>query len=499
MDVSPRYDIGSPTLVDLWVDPVSGDDGRTGRSRGEALRTVDAAWRRIPERLADDTRGRRIRLAPGKYPPDVEGQIRLASRRGSPACPVILEAADGQSSLELPALDFRNCTHLHLVDLRVVAAGNSRINSSIDNVLHFSDCEDVLVRRVTAVGLPSDGQLPGNVFKGNQCLRLYIEDCDFSGARGNTIDYVAVHYGHIVRNRLHHARSECMYVKGGSAHHLIAANEMFDSVNHGVLAGQTTGFRYMVSPWLHYEAYDIKVVNNVIHDCGGGVAVCGGYNILLAWNTCWRVGTSRDVIVVGFGGRGWGHGDITPIMQEYLDAGGWCNPQGDVQFNIPNRNVTIANNVILNPDGFESRYAHFGISGPVRTPTGSNLPPLARADDNLEIRGNVLWNGPPDKPLLDDVEGVYHLAARPTIDPAVLTAHNAINSVRPELVDPARGDFRPAPGGSLYRQKTVAMADFDWTDAPTSPPVPEGNPDNQVPFDRTGRPRTRDAPPGAYV
>ena len=25
-------------------------------------------------------------------------------------------------------------------------------------------------------------------------------------------------------------------------------------------------FEYMTSPWLHYEAYDIKFVNNVIHD-----------------------------------------------------------------------------------------------------------------------------------------------------------------------------------------------------------------------------------------
>ena len=498
MDVSPRYDIGDPPLVDIWVDPVAGDDARTGRSRSEALRTLGAAWRTIPEDFAEDGHGRRILLTPGRYAPGTDGPIRLERRHGTVDCPIIIQPAEGPLSAELPALDVRWCRFLYFLGLKIAAPSNDR-GKDHDYVLWVANSRDVLIRGVTGVGLVSPGgRLPSLVIKASQCLRFYIEDCDLSGARENTIDYVAVQYGHIVRNRLHHTFAECMYVKGGSAHHLIAGNEMFDSVNHGVLAGQTTGFRYMVKPWLHYEAYDIKVVNNVIHDAGGGVAVCGGYNILLAWNTCYRVGSSRDCVVAALGGRGWGHGDLTPLMQEYLEAGGWCHPDGGIGYDIPNRNVTIANNVILNPDGFESRFAHFGIPGPVETPEGSNLPCPARADENLVIRGNVIWNGSADKPLLDNVEDVYHLAARPTIEPEMLLAQNAINTVRPELIDPDHGDFRPTPGGSLYRQKTVAIADFNWTDAPTRPPVPEGDPDNHVPVDRDGNPRDENAPPGAY-
>jgi len=129
---------------------------------------------------------------------------------------------------------------------------------------------------------------------------------------------------------------------------------------------------------------------------------------------------------------------------------------------------------------------------------GGNLPPLSRADDGLVIRGNIIWNGPADKPLLDDVEGVYHLAARPTADAAQLLRDNAINTLKPELIDPEHGDFRPTPGGNLYRCATDAIPDFDWFDAPTRPAVPPGNPNNQVILDRAGHPRLPGGPPGAF-
>jgi hypothetical protein len=273
---------------------------------------------------------------------------------------------------------------------------------------------------------------------------------------------------------------------------------MSESANHGVMAGQCTGFQYMVSPWLHYEAYDIRVVNNVIHDAGGGLAVAGGYNVLMAWNTCYRVGSNRDAIVIGLGGRGW-IGARPEVVDEYFRAGGWSHPGGTLSFNIPNRNVLICNNVVLNPDGFESRFAHFGISGPVEAPAGSNIPSPARADDGLVIRGNVVWNGPAGKAVLDDVENEYHLAARPTADAKELARANALNSVRPELIDPERGDMRPAPGGSLYRLPPVEVADFAWADAPSRPPVPPGDADNRVTVDRAGRPRGGRSAVGAYA
>src|SRR5690242_11922971 len=43
------YEMGSPAFVDLWVDPVSGDDARDGASQDSALKTLDSAWGKIPQ------------------------------------------------------------------------------------------------------------------------------------------------------------------------------------------------------------------------------------------------------------------------------------------------------------------------------------------------------------------------------------------------------------------------------------------------------------------
>jgi hypothetical protein len=496
MNVSPSFDIGRPELKLIWVDPAAGDDTASGVTRAQALKTVTAAWKLIPGGPLEH--GWQIMLCPGRYTPDATGQLLLQHRRGSQAAPIVLQAADGPGSTELPQTSFKHCAHIYLIDLNFSAPGISTVIPSENMVLHFASCERMLVRRVSSTGLDGPVGMPKKAFKANQCFYIYVEDCDFSGASENAIDYVAVQYGHIVRNRLHNTRSECMYVKGGSAHHLIAGNEMFDSRNVGVQAGQCTGFQYMVPPWLHYEAYDIKIVNNVIHDAGGGLGIAGGYNILMAWNTCYRVGSNRDTIVVGLGGRGW-NGSRPAIVDVFFGLGGWCNQEEGVAFNIPNRNVLICNNVIYNPDGYESQFAHIGLSGPVTTRESSNLPLPARADDGLAIRGNVIWNGPANKPLFEEIENMYHLAARPNTDARDLLRLNAINAIRPELADPDRGNFRPVPGGKVYTLQPAEIPNFNWNDAPSRPPVPAGNPDNQVLVDRVGNSRGAKNCIGAYV
>lgn len=47
--LEPRYyDMGTPSLRDIWVDPARGDDNAAGDSRAHALRTIIEAWNRIP-------------------------------------------------------------------------------------------------------------------------------------------------------------------------------------------------------------------------------------------------------------------------------------------------------------------------------------------------------------------------------------------------------------------------------------------------------------------
>jgi hypothetical protein len=277
-----------------------------------------------------------------------------------------------------------------------------------------------------------------------------------------------------------------MYAKGGSAYLTVTGNEFFDAGTGGFTAGQGTGFEFMVSPWLHYEAYGITFTNNVIHDVeGAGIGVNGGYDILMAHNTLYRVGSRSHVIEVGFGSRSC-DGDQA-ACQARRALGGWGPVVVGAEEPIPNRNVFIVNNVVLNPDGFASRWEQFAVAGPRSTGTGSTIPAPARADENLVIRGNVIWNGPADHPL--GIEAAL-LAAD-------VAAHNAINAIRPVLVDPARGDYRLADGAGL--PAAVAIPTFTWADRPTQPAVPAGDTDTSVRYDHRGLPRGGPQVAGAFA
>jgi hypothetical protein len=195
----------------------------------------------------------------------------------------------------------------------------------------------------------------------------------------------------------------------------------------------------MVAPWTRFEAYDISFTNNVVHDVqGAGFGVNGGRNVVIANNTLYRVGGRSHVIEVGFGSRSC-DGDVATCRAN-LAAGGWGPTATDVEVPIPNDGVQIIDNVVLNPDGHRSQWQHFAIAGPRQPPAGTNVPAPARADMNLRIAGNIIWNGSAAQEL-----GVEDAALA-----AAIRGNNVINRVRPALVDPARGDYRlvtqpPAP------------------------------------------------------
>ena len=44
----PAFDIGSPFVADIWVDPAAGNDANGGAARTQALRTLSEAWQRVP-------------------------------------------------------------------------------------------------------------------------------------------------------------------------------------------------------------------------------------------------------------------------------------------------------------------------------------------------------------------------------------------------------------------------------------------------------------------
>jgi hypothetical protein len=311
--------MGQPSLTNFWVDPVAGYDANSGTASNQPLRTLAEAWNRIPSGVAFTNRGYRILLGPGDYPEShVPGYME--SRYGSASAPVIIQARDGRGTARLHGyLNIFDCRYLYLIDLDVVTDPGY---GGGGDVLHLEACQHVLVRGCLLRGFDGTVAQPQETMKANQCQYVYVEDSELYGAGQNVLDYVSVQYGHIVSNKLHLAEDWVMYVKGGSAYLRIEGNEIYDGGVGGFTAGQGTGFEYMQSPWLHYEAVDIKFVNNVIHHTGiAGMGVNGGYNILLAHNTLYRAGTSDHLVEIVHGSRSC-DGNTSGCSSNH-NAGGW--------------------------------------------------------------------------------------------------------------------------------------------------------------------------------
>lgn len=484
---SEAYPIGNPTVTDLWVDPINGRDDATGADRAHALRTITAAWQRVPSGTPLTTTGYRIQLVAGDYPESNFPEY-WEDRQGTAQFPIIIQAADGPRTARLQAdLNLYKVSYLYLLDLTI---------QHTSDVFHCEQCDHLLLRNSALLG--SRAASHENV-KINQSSYIYLEGNDIEGAEQNAVDFVAVHYGHILNNRIHKADDWCMYLKGGSAHFRIEGNEIYDCGTGGITAGEGSGFEYMVTPWLHYEAYDLKIVNNVIHDTdGAGLGVNGGYAILLAYNTLYRVGARSHVLEFVFGGRTCdGDATLAGRCAQHLAAGGWGTATVGAAEPIPNRHIYVYNNLIYNPTGYQSQWQHLAIHGPRPPSATSNISTPAHSDDHLVIRGNVIWNGPADHPLgIGDDSGCQPSNA--TCNATQLLADNAINTIEPQLVDPANGDYHPTQTSNLAEVTTYALPAFPAWDTFT-PLVAPGELANEVPVDRNGVNRQTPSLPGAYV
>ena len=512
------YDIGNPTLRDIWVDPNSGDDSHTGNNRDDALKTITAAWSRIPSVAPLATTGYRIMLVPGTYPcepgPEAENCVNYFSDRfGTYQFPIIIRAADGPGTVTIRGgFNLNNVHYLYLIDLDMVGGTPLPTNISGNNLLHIALSDHVLLRGLSVIGPACANDTCNNlqeVLKVNQTQYLYVEQSTIGGAWHSSVDYMVVQHGHFLDNRIHTAGQWCMYVKGGSAYLRVEGNELY-GCQLGFQAGQAANLPVMLSPWLHYEAYDVKFVNNLLRDIPGvGMSVSGGYNILFAHNTLYRVATDTGT---GYGLTDFVHGergcsptdevpDAVSACNSFIATGGWGpNFLTDSIPGIPNHSVFVYNNVFYNPAPQQTLYSHFDIFGPIMPPAGfRNIPRPSTTDNNLVICGNVIWNGPAGWPLGNEESDRGCQPSNTTCNTTQLNSDNTINSVEPQLVNPSTGDYRPVSNGNLFSVATCAIPDFTWADAPASPPVPAGDVSNAVTRDRDGNPRTSSSPPGAYA
>jgi len=499
--MNPRYyDAGAPAYTDLWVDPVHGSDANNALTRAHAVQTVAAAWGMIPANTPL-THAYRIMFCPGDY---AESSFPSANwfelRQGSLTHPVVLQAADGQHTARIHAyLQFDNCSYLYVIGLDFVTDPGY---GGGGNVIHYSNDNHMLLRGCSLNGWDGSVRQPQETLKVNQCQYMYVEDCDISNAFWMGLDYVAVQYGHIQGNKIHDTDNDCLMVKGGSAYLRIEGNEVYNVGQCGLVAGQGTTFGFMVTPWLHYEVYDTKFINNIVHNVqNAGIAARGAYNVLFAHNTFYKVGQDQGsgsgLILCSPGGRVC-QGDLD-ICLTLHNLGGWGQTTiGDESECIPNRNVFIYDNVFYNPD-VHTLYGHFVVFGPQIPPAGTNIPSPVKSDDNLQIRGNIFWDGPAGwSDGLDDGQSGCQ-ASNPTCNETLLHSQNAINTVRPQLIDPAHGNFRPVPGGNVYHAAPFPIPSFAGNDRQQHPLAPLGNLVNTNARDFDGHGRTGVTPPGAYA
>lgn len=481
-------------MADFYVDVVNGSDSASGTTPGQAWKSVNRAWDEIPT-SATLTTGYRFNLMNGTYTTDqLPNYWEL--KEGTASFPIILRAATSQTAVKFTRdINMANVSYFYLIGIEISPAGGG-------DAFHCEGCDHLLIRGCTLNG-GSTTTGAHETLKVNQSQYVYIENNNILYADDNNIDFVGVQYGHIIGNNVHEASDWCAYVKGGSAYIRVESNTFYNCGTGGFTAGQGSGFQFMTSPWLHYEAYDIKFINNLIHDTeGAAFGTNGGYNILFAHNTAYKIGTRDHLIEVVFGERtcdGNNDGDADSTCAAYNVAGGWGPDEvRTTPEPIGNKNVFILNNILYNPDGTEAPQ-HFAIYEP-RTPSGDvNLSTPQYSDTNLVIAGNVIWNGSEDTPFGIEESDQGCQSGNPTCNLAQLENDNEINDTEPELRNPNQNDLRPQSDAALFDAIIETLSSFPGGDIPSPPSVPAGVLTNSFTRDFSGVSPEDDRIVGAFA
>ena len=401
----------APGGTEIVVAP-NGNDA-AGGTASAPLRTLAEAWARIPSGVPL-TAPVTITLRAGTY---AEATLPnyLEHRLGTAAAPITIRSdGPGRPVTLLGDLNVFDVHHFTLTGVRIAPGGDA---------FHCEQCTFVTLADVELDGTGGAWDL----LKVNQSANVTVRDSFVHGAGDNAIDLVAVQHAALAGNRIADAQDWCAYAKGGSTDVLVEGNEISGCGTGGFTAGQGTGLEWMVAPWLTYEASHVIVRGNHVHDVDGAAfGVNGGLDVLIEGNRAERVGRRSHLIEVTFGARSC-DGDATRC-RALLAQGAWGTAVtgGDVYANVPDRDVVIRDNVIVNPPGYRSAWQHFEISTPRVDPAGAVGPSPARTDDGLVIAGNTIVNGDASMPLgIDD--SVVCTPSNPTCTVAQIWRDNDVN------------------------------------------------------------------------
>ena len=493
------YNIGTVTVKEIWVDPVNGKDVNNGTTRALAYKTLNFAMANVPSLTPFTTTGYKIMLVGGAYPSD-DSPPTYSSYQGTAKYPVIIQAADGAGTVKLPSMSVSDCSYFYLIDLNIeTTIGSDAIGCSGSNHL--------LIRHCTINGQDSAKiLLSQNVVSVSGSQYCYIEDCIIINAYGANLYISGSQHCQIVRSTLQYSSADGVAIDYGSADIWFARNTIRNTIKNAVYVGSNgvSTLDAFSLPWAHYDAYAVRIVNNIISDCDSSAFVCnGGYDVLFAHNTLYKIGGfAPSLISLGLGKRACSGLDQQVICKPYLDSGAWgtvhiYNTDDDVAW-IPNTHLYIYNNVFYNPTGYETTSSQFVFDMPKQALQHASCPKPANTDNDLQIKGNIIWNGTLAKPLgITATSGAQ--PSNPTCNATLLNSGNSIHKQEPLLANPDNGDFHPATGGAIVTTSIFPIPDFIWSDLPSKPKEPLVGLSNIIATDFEGASRTNVFIPGAFT
>lgn len=351
----------------VWVDPVKGSDKGRG-TRKAPFRTLDVAWHRSRDGATIHILPGRVRVGATYY--EQRKRVRIVG--------------SGMLRTVVPPFNIFGVRDMTIASL------------TVEGDVH---CEQCVGFTLDGVRVRGRGQVQEGV-KVNQSSRVRILRSDISGATDNSIDFVGVQDAWITGSHVHHAEDWCAYAKGGSAYIRVWNNTIDHCGTGGFTAGQGTGLQFMVAPWTRYEAYDVRVWNNLIADIeGAGLGVNGGYDVLFARNTLLRVGSRSHALEVVFGLRscdGQPGDEGRERCGSLLAAGAWGTTRVDDGTNavrIPNKHVWFYDNVVVKAAGSETTSVADPYDG--ESQDGSGVPRPALADEDLRLVNTIVSTDSP--------------------------------------------------------------------------------------------------------
>jgi hypothetical protein len=408
--------------VSLYVDAAHGHDYWPG-TRARPLRTVTAAWNRIPA-AQPLRRPYTIVLMPGRWSA-TQTPNYWELRFGTAAAPIVIRAAHSGTAT-LPAVNMFKTSWLTVEGVRF---------ADQFDLFHCEQCRHIVLEHSRFDG--SEALL--DTVKFNQSTWIYLRGDVIHGASENPLQFVAVQHGAVTGSDIYGGGDWCAYFKGGSADLVIEADRVHDCVTGGLLAGQGTGLQFMVAPFDHYEADGVVMAENWIWRIdGAGLGVNGGADVALLDNRLWDTGRASHTVEVDYGLRTCDGQPGDPgrgLCARYLKRGAWGTTRvdnGSNQVRIPDRNVVVAGNVIANPrrQGDEL----IDLPGPFggRWQAGSGLGTV-RTDTGLQIYGNLFAVG---RSLPSGIAGCRALGCRS------FRVRNTVTGPSDPFAHPARGDLR---------------------------------------------------------